>query len=164
MLLICHRMTVKFRNKKNCKKKLVFYLKIFVAIAAQSDVFIVNMFTLPPRPPKDYYIEDVPPTQQSGQEFTPDALPRVTQSNLGKFCAPIEGDDEDKPTEVKVQTILPSVLDRWTYAWRAYWVPKPGENAYYLHDIYKKHTVLVDPDYNPIYKHMRKKTYMFRIV
>lgn len=115
------------------------------------------MFTLPPRPPKDYYLEDVPPTQQSGQEFTPDALPRVTQTNLGKFCAPIEGDDEEKPAEIKIQPILPSVLDRWMYSWRAYWVPKPGENAYYLHDVYKNHTVLVDPDYSPVYKHLRKK-------
>lgn len=115
------------------------------------------MFTLPPRPPKDYYIEDVPATQQSGQEFTPDALPRVTQSNLGKFCAPIEASDNEKPTEIKIQAVLPSVLDRWCHQWRAYWVPKPGENAPYVHEIYKKYTVLVDPSYNPIYKHIRKQ-------
>lgn len=118
------------------------------------------MFTLPPRQPKDYYIEDVPPTQQSGAEFTPDALPRVTQSNLAKFCAPIEDHEDDKPTETKIQPVVPSVLDRWTDEWRAYWVPKPGENAYYLHDMYKKYTVLVDPDYNPAYKHLRKRFFV----
>lgn len=119
------------------------------------------MFTAPPRPPKDYYLEDVPPTQQSGQEFTPDAPPRITQSNLAKFCAPIEASDDDKPGEIKIQSILPGVLDRWTHEWRAYWVPKPGEDSYYLHDMFKKYNVLVDPDYNPAYKHMRKRCFFY---
>lgn len=118
------------------------------------------MFTLPPRPPKNFILEDVSSNQQSGQEFTPDGFPRVTQTNLAKFCAPVEDEDEDTPGEVQIQTVLPSILEKWTNQWRAYWVPQPGENAYYLHDIYKKHTVLVDPDYNPIYKHMRKNRYL----
>lgn len=116
------------------------------------------MFTLPPRPPRGYHLEDVPPTQQSAQEFTPVALPRVTQSNLAKFCSPLSGDedDDDEPPPPQVQTVVPSVLDKWTNDWRAYWVPKPGENAYLVDEMYGKYRVTVDPDYNPTYKHKRE--------
>lgn len=114
------------------------------------------MFTPPPRPPKDYIIKDVPFTQLSAQEHTPDALPRVTQTNFAKYCSPVERDEHDNSGEVHIETVRPQVLDRWTRAWRAYWVDKPGYNAYNLHNMFKKYTVVVDSSYDPRFKNKRE--------
>lgn len=56
------------------------------------------MFTLPPRPPKDYVIRDVTDSLRSSSQFTPSSEPRVTQPNLAKFCAPIEYRDDEVST------------------------------------------------------------------
>lgn len=97
------------------------------------------MFTLPPRPPKDYIIQNVTDSLQSSDDFTPDSLPRVTQSNLAKFCSPIEYKDEEAP-ETEIVGIEPSILNKMTQDARALWLPAPGKDAYTLHDVYKKYS------------------------
>lgn len=112
------------------------------------------MFALPPLPPKDYYLKDVNQNQRSSQEFTPLSLPRVTQRNLAKFCAPIEYKENEKLADLNIDySVNPQLLERWTDNARAYWVDKPGKNDYFLHDIFKKYSVQVMPSYDVRFKH-----------
>lgn len=117
------------------------------------------MFTAPPRPPKDYVLKYVTANQLSSQEFTPDGEVRVTQSNLGKFCFPIPTAEDDSSGGIQLVPVGQEVLDKWAKEWRAYWVDKPGENAYFVHDMHKRYSIVVDPDYNPTYKHRRMFSY-----
>lgn len=107
------------------------------------------MFTLPPRPPKDYVLKTIPFQRRSNPEFTPDAPPRVTQTTVGQFCVPIEYQD-DEPLQDKdkiVKPICDKVLDKWTEDVKGSWIDKPGVNDFFLHDIHRKYSVQFD--YNP---------------
>ncbi|XP_063910329.1 uncharacterized protein LOC135127699 isoform X2 [Zophobas morio] len=118
------------------------------------------MFTLPPLPPKDYVLKDVNQNQRSVQEFTPIALPRITQSNLLKYCAPIDYQENEKLSDLKIDhSVNPQLLERWTDNVRAYWVDKPGKNDYFLHDIFKKYSVEVVPSYDDRFKHNERVFY-----
>ncbi|XP_044253338.1 uncharacterized protein LOC123004234 isoform X2 [Tribolium madens] len=118
------------------------------------------MFTLPPLPPKDYVLRDVNQNQRSAQEFTPVALPRITQSNLGKFCAPIQYQENEKLANLNIDySVNPQVLERWTDNARAFWVDKPGKNDYFLHDLFKKYSVQVVPSYDVRFKHNERVFY-----
>lgn len=97
------------------------------------------MFTLPPRPPKDYVIKNVTNSLQSSAQFTPDSLPRVTQPNLAKFCYPVEYEDDEVP-ELKFTEIEPSIFNRMTNEAKALWLPAPGKDDFLLHDVYKKYS------------------------
>ncbi|CAH1372026.1 hypothetical protein MTP99_013519 [Tenebrio molitor] len=118
------------------------------------------MFTLPPLPPKDYVLRDVNQNQRSCQEFTPVALPRVTQSNLRKFCAPVQYQENETLANLDIDySVNPQVLERWTNNARAFWVDKPGKNDYFLHDMCKKYTVEVVPSYDVRFKHNERVFY-----
>ncbi|XP_064215052.1 uncharacterized protein LOC103313005 [Tribolium castaneum] len=118
------------------------------------------MFTLPPLPPKDYVLRDVNQNQKSAQEFTPVALPRITQTNLGKFCAPIQYQENEKLSNLNIDySVNPQVLERWTDNARAFWVDKPGKNDYFLHDLFKKYSVEVVPSYDVRFKHNERVFY-----
>lgn len=113
------------------------------------------MFTLPPRPPKDYFLKNVTANQATSEVFTPSAHPRATQTSIAKYCYPIPADDDEPIDKSSLEQMSDSVLNNWTKAAKALWVDKPGENAYFLHDMYKKYYVVVDPDYDPQYKNRR---------
>lgn len=61
-----------------------------------------KMFTSPPYPPKDYELKRVPKLQTDSAQFTPDSEPRVTQTTLGLFCAPIEYKEGETPHNLEV--------------------------------------------------------------
>ncbi|RZC39691.1 hypothetical protein BDFB_011595 [Asbolus verrucosus] len=112
------------------------------------------MFTLPPLPPKDYVLRDVNQNQRSCQEHTPTALPRITQTSLAKFCAPVQYQENEKLASLDIDvSVNRQVLERWTDKARAFWVDKPGKDAYFMHDIFNKYTVEVVPSYDARFKH-----------
>ncbi|XP_074028275.1 uncharacterized protein [Leptinotarsa decemlineata] len=124
------------------------------------------MFTLPPRPPKDYVLKDITKSLCSSSQFTPDSLPRVTQDNLGKFCSPIEYEDNELPEKITID-IQPTVMEKMTNDARACWVVQPGKDDFFLHDVYKKYSVNQDrANYDPRYMHKEKvfnRSYQFEL-
>lgn len=114
------------------------------------------MFTLPPRPPKDYELKNVTNNQTSAPEFTPSALPRATQTTLRKFCSPIQASDDEPADKSSIEELNDRILDRMAKQTKAWWIDKPEANAYFLHDVFKKYSVQVDSDYDPRYKNRRK--------
>lgn len=101
------------------------------------------MFTLPPRPPKDYILRTIPVQRRSASEFTPDAPPQVTQTTFGQFCSPVWYRD-DEPLEDKdkvTKSVRGEVLDNWVKRSRDSWVDKPGQDDFFLYDIYRRYSV-----------------------
>ncbi|KAL3276035.1 hypothetical protein HHI36_020763 [Cryptolaemus montrouzieri] len=113
------------------------------------------MFTLPPWPPKDYVLKDVPKVHQSASEFTPIAIPRVTQPNLGKYLFPIQYTAEEK-VEPQIKEVHPKIIEKWGEEARAWWVDKPGTNAYFLHQLHKESNLDSEVNNNPIFQHKEK--------
>ncbi|CAH1990051.1 unnamed protein product [Acanthoscelides obtectus] len=102
------------------------------------------MFTLPPRPPKDYVIKNVTNNLLSSGQFSPDSLPRVTQPNLGKFCFPIEYQENEQCDKRFSTEINPVIMEKMINDAKAMWVVPPGKDEFVLHD-YKKYNVRKDP-------------------
>ncbi|KAG5896768.1 hypothetical protein JTB14_008344 [Gonioctena quinquepunctata] len=124
------------------------------------------MFTLPPRPPKDYMLRDVTKSLSSSSQFTPDSMPRVTQTNLGKFCFPIEYRDDEIPEKTSVE-FEPIIIEKMTKEARASWVPSPGKDDFLVHDVCKKYSVNQNTlNYDPRYMHKEKvfnRSYQFEL-
>lgn len=117
-----------------------------------------KMFTLPPIPPKDYILKDVNNSLRSSPQFTPDALPRVTQSNIGKFCFPIQYGNDEVPEKRPPVKLVPVIKEKMTNDARASWVVEPGKNDFFIHDVYRKYTISESPkNYDPRYKHKGMK-------
>lgn len=130
------------------------FLKKSTVIEKLLGHFVVDMFTLPPLPPKDYVLKSVNQNQKSAQEHTPFAPPRITQSSLSKFCYPVEYQENERLSDnVKLDEVNSKVLERWTDKARADWVTAPGKDDYLLHDVFKKYSVVVEPSYDARYKH-----------
>lgn len=108
------------------------------------------MFTLPPRPPKDYVIKHVTNSLQSSSQFTPDSLPRVTQNNLAKFCSPVEYDDNEIPDKQHVE-LQPLILEKMTMDAKASWLPPPGKDDFTLHEVHKTYNVPPE-NYDPRFR------------
>ncbi|KAK5642728.1 hypothetical protein RI129_008895 [Pyrocoelia pectoralis] len=111
------------------------------------------MFTLPPRPPKDYILREVSLNQASAPELTPTALPRATQASIKQYCYPIAADDNEPADITKIDKINDQVLNNWTKDAKAEWVAKPGIDAYRVTDMHKKFSVIVEPSYDGRYLH-----------
>lgn len=115
------------------------------------------MFNASPRLLKDYHLKPVTNTQTSGDELTPTAYPRATQTTIAQCCQPIEEDGHPRITS-KSQIdykINDKVLDKQAKDHKSTWVDRPGENAWFVHGVHKKYSVVVEDTYNPACKHRR---------
>lgn len=116
------------------------------------------MFIASPRLLKDYHLSSVANTQTSGDELTPTSYPRATQTTIAQCCQPVEGDRQQRIT-AKSQTdykINDKVLDKQAKDHKSTWVDRPEENAWFIHGVHKKYSVMVEDTYNPACKHRRK--------
>lgn len=111
------------------------------------------MFTLPPRPPKDYVLKDVSLNQASAEEITPTGLPRATQHSIKKYCYPVPADDNEPADVTQIEKLNDQVLNKWTKDAKAEWVDKPGKNAFLVTEMYNKYSVTVEPSYDVRYQH-----------
>lgn len=107
---------------------------------------------MPKREPKGYILSDVTQSLMSSAQHTPEAAPRVTQTSLGKYCRPIDFQDNDVIPDWKIEYMNPKVLDKYAKDNKAWWVDKPGLDTTFLHDIYYKYNVKVDTELDPRYK------------
>lgn len=119
------------------------------------------MIISPPLVPKDHILKYVTNQQLSAPEHSPSWFPRVTQSTLGLFAYPVYPRKKEAPGEYVISAVNPQVLNRWADQDRAWWVHKPGENAYFIDEISRKYRIVVDPEYDPRFKHIRKYLLFF---
>ncbi|CAG9763278.1 unnamed protein product [Ceutorhynchus assimilis] len=121
------------------------------------------MFTLPPYPPKDYVLKEVPKLQRSSPQFTPDSQPRVTQTTLGIFCSPVEYAEGERPENVETKGLSPFILEKMAQEARADWIDKPGKDDFFIHDMYKKYTVKFD-EFNKHKEKVFNRSYQYELV
>lgn len=114
------------------------------------------MFNASPRLLKDYHLNSVANTQTSGDELTPTAYPRATQTTIAQCCQPVEGDRRITEKSQIDYKINDKVLDKQAKDHKSTWVDRPEENAWFIHGIHKKYSVMVENTYNPACKHRRK--------
>ncbi|KAF5301773.1 hypothetical protein FQR65_LT08756 [Abscondita terminalis] len=111
------------------------------------------MFTPPPRPPKDYALEEVSLSQASAPVHTPLGLPRATQPSIGKYCVPIKADDNEPADKSQIEELNKDILEILMKKDKAHWVERPGKNAFFLHDICKTYSVEVEPERDVRFHH-----------
>ncbi|XP_044749744.1 uncharacterized protein LOC123310340 [Coccinella septempunctata] len=108
------------------------------------------MFTLPPWPPKDYVLKPVSKAQQSSLEFTPIALPRCTQTNVGHYSYPVFYSDDEK-VKPEIKEVHPKIVENWVLRAKAWWVDKPG-----LNNFQGMAKFAGDDNNDPVYQHKEK--------
>lgn len=120
------------------------------------------MIVLPSSAPNDYIVKKVDNKYASGAEHTNLWFPRVTQTNFGYYGYPVFPLKKEKPGEYHITKTHERVLDKWTTQNRAWWIDKPGSNAFFIDDMIRKYSVEVQPVKDARYQHKRKPKKIFR--
>ncbi|XP_045510363.1 uncharacterized protein LOC123705566 [Colias croceus] len=86
--------------------------------------------------PDKYAIDEVSLTVKTDECLTPGRPPTLTQNTIGKFLQPLTRALVEVPPRPTIDELPDAVIDRMVQMDKAFWVDKPGANAYTLHDAY----------------------------
>ncbi|CAF4746313.1 unnamed protein product [Pieris macdunnoughi] len=86
--------------------------------------------------PDKYAIDDVSLTVKTNESLTPGRPPVLTQQTVGKFLQPLTRALVEVPPRPTIDELPDAVIDKMVKKDKAFWVDKPGSNAYTLHDAY----------------------------
>ncbi|XP_050361209.1 uncharacterized protein LOC126780631 isoform X2 [Nymphalis io] len=86
--------------------------------------------------PEKYVIDDVSPTVCTDESLTPNQPPLLTQRTIGKFLQPITRELVEIPPRPTIDELPDAVIENMAKKDKAFWVDKPGANAYNLHDAF----------------------------
>ncbi|XP_050683468.1 uncharacterized protein LOC126978562 [Leptidea sinapis] len=88
--------------------------------------------------PLEYVLDDVSLTVKTDESLTPNRPPCLTQQTVGKFLQPLTRELNEIPLRPTIDELPNAVIDKMVEMDKAFWVDKPGANAYNLHDAYMK--------------------------
>ncbi|XP_013189036.1 uncharacterized protein LOC106133751 [Amyelois transitella] len=83
---------------------------------------------------QQYVLDRAPLTVCTDESLTPGRPPRLTQNTIGKFLQPLTRELVEVPPRPTISELPDAVIDRMVQKDKAFWVDKPGLNAYTLHD------------------------------
>ncbi|XP_022126182.1 uncharacterized protein LOC111000884 [Pieris rapae] len=86
--------------------------------------------------PDKYAIDDISLTVKTDESLTPGRPPVLTQQTVGKFLQPLTRALVEVPPRPTIDELPDAVIDKMVKRDKAFWVDKPGANAYTLHDAY----------------------------
>ncbi|CAH0716385.1 unnamed protein product, partial [Brenthis ino] len=86
--------------------------------------------------PDKYAIDDVSPTVRTDETLTSSRPPTLTQRTVAKFLQPLTRDLVEVPPRPTIDELPDAVIENMVKKDKAFWVDKPGANAYTLHDAY----------------------------
>ncbi|XP_028165351.1 uncharacterized protein LOC114356396 [Ostrinia furnacalis] len=86
--------------------------------------------------PDKYAITDVSLTVKTDEGLTPGRPPCLTQRTIGKYLQPLTRQLVETPPFPTIDEMPNTVIDQMVKKDKAFWVDKPGANAYTLHDAY----------------------------
>ncbi|XP_075991180.1 uncharacterized protein LOC142986550 [Anticarsia gemmatalis] len=86
--------------------------------------------------PDKYALSNVPLTVLYDESLTPGCPPRLTQQTVGKYLLPTTRELSEVPPKPTISELPDTVIDQMVKKDKAFWVDKPGANAYTLHDAY----------------------------
>ncbi|CAH2103191.1 unnamed protein product [Euphydryas editha] len=86
--------------------------------------------------PEKYALDDVSPTVLVDESLLPNRPPSLTQRSVGKFLQPLTRQLVEVPPRPTIDELPDAVIENMVKIDKAFWVDKPGANAYTLHDAY----------------------------
>ncbi|CAK1554076.1 unnamed protein product [Leptosia nina] len=86
--------------------------------------------------PDKYAIDDISLTVKTDESLAPGRPPVLTQQTVGKFLQPLTRALVEVPPRPTIDELPDAVIDNMVLKDKAFWVDKPGANAYTLHDAY----------------------------
>ncbi|XP_063633872.1 uncharacterized protein LOC134804687 [Cydia splendana] len=105
--------------------------------------------------PNNYLLDDrMPKVVLTDESLTPGRPPRLTQRTVGKFLQPLTRELTLCPPRPMIKELPDSVKDQMVLKDKAFWVDKPGANAYTLHDAYYDYgmtTEIVKPVHQDVF-------------
>ncbi|CAH0578124.1 unnamed protein product [Chrysodeixis includens] len=100
-----------------------------------------NVLKLGGYDPNNYEIVDVSPTLITSEPLLPGRPPCLTQRAVGKFLEPLTRELIEVPPRPTIDELDDAVIDNMVERDKAFWVDKPGANAYTLHDAYNSYGI-----------------------
>ncbi|XP_072930286.1 uncharacterized protein [Epargyreus clarus] len=91
---------------------------------------------------------------RTDESLAPGQPPRLTQQTIGKFLQPLTRELVEVPPRPTVDELPDAVIEKMVERDKAFWVDKPGANAYTLHDAYYKYgmtTEMVKPPHQDVF-------------
>ncbi|XP_012548922.2 uncharacterized protein LOC101746303 isoform X2 [Bombyx mori] len=89
--------------------------------------------------PEKYVLDNVSSTVLTDESLTPGRPPCLTQRTIGKFLQPLTRELAEIPPKPTIDELPGPVIERMVQKDKAFWVDKPGSNAYVLHDAYNSY-------------------------
>ncbi|XP_053624053.1 uncharacterized protein LOC128682984 [Plodia interpunctella] len=104
--------------------------------------------------PDKYVLDNATLTICTDESLTPGRPPRLTQKTIGKFLQPLTRELVEVPPRPTIGELPDAVINRMVQKDKAFWVDKPGANAYTLHDAYYNYgisTEMVKPPHQDVF-------------
>ncbi|CAH0401968.1 unnamed protein product [Chilo suppressalis] len=104
--------------------------------------------------PKKYAVTDVSLTVRTDDSLTPGRPPCLTQQTIGKYLQPLTRELSMIPPAPTIDELPDEVINQMVLKDKAFWVDKPGANAYTLHDAYYNYgmtTEIVKPPHQDVF-------------
>ncbi|KAG6449109.1 hypothetical protein O3G_MSEX005888 [Manduca sexta] len=101
-----------------------------------------------------YILDDVTMTILTDEALTPGRPPCLTQKTIGKFLQPLTRELVEVPPRPTIDELPDAVIENMVQKDKAFWVDKPGSNAYTLHDAYYNYgmtTEMVKPNHQDVF-------------
>ncbi|XP_061382381.1 uncharacterized protein LOC116777734 isoform X2 [Danaus plexippus] len=86
--------------------------------------------------PDKYALDEVSPTLKTDESLTPNRPPCLTQRTISKFLQPLTRELVEVQPRPTIDELPDAVIENMVKRDKAFWVDKPGANAYTLHDAY----------------------------
>ncbi|KAM3968543.1 uncharacterized protein ACR2FA_011469 [Aphomia sociella] len=104
--------------------------------------------------PDKYVVDNASLTVRTNEALTPGRPPCLTQETIGKFLQPLTRELVEVPPRPTIDELPDAVIDNMMQKDKAFWVDKPGANAYTLHDAYYNYgmtTEIVKPPHQAVF-------------
>ncbi|KAJ2954325.1 hypothetical protein O0L34_g2581 [Tuta absoluta] len=104
--------------------------------------------------PDKYVLVSPVPTFITDEALTPNRSPCLTQKAVALYLRPLTFALDEQPPRPTVDELPEAVIDTMVKKDKAFWVDKPGSNAYVLHDAYYRYgmtTDLVHPHHQAVF-------------
>ncbi|KAI5631865.1 hypothetical protein NE865_15424 [Phthorimaea operculella] len=94
--------------------------------------------------PDKYELVSPTPTVITDEALTPSRPPCLTQRAVALYLKPLTFALDEQPPRPTVDELPEAVIDTMVKKDKAFWVDKPGSNAYVLHDAYYRYGMTTD--------------------
>ncbi|CAK1588174.1 unnamed protein product [Parnassius mnemosyne] len=112
--------------------------------------------------PAKYALNNVSLTVRTDDSLTPGCPPCLTQKTVGLYLQPISRELAEMPPRPTIDDLPDAVIDRAVQKDKAFWVDKPGANAYTLHDAYNYYGMTTEV-IKPPHQEVLPRSYQFEL-